>query len=177
MSGSRARTTVLNLAGARSDLAGLLASISVVALQLFLVAPDLAAHLTQLAHVALVCAVTTVDEARTVLVESAGFVMRVGGTILATAAVAALDVAVLSARLQQLQQPQRDEIQRFHRYEQWRDKLIAGDAALGQQLGQRFGHAWADVSNLIDQARAGKAGASRALFRSLAELDRESDNR
>ena len=93
-----------------------------------------------------------------------------------TAAVAALDVAVLSAQLQQLQQPQRDEIQRFHRYEQWRDKLIAGDAALVQQLGQRFGHAWADVSNLIDQARAGKAGASRALFRSLAELDRKSDN-
>ncbi len=85
-----------------------------------------------------------------------------------------VDPAPLAAALERIQAPAREDRQRLHRIEAWRDRLLAeGDSALPALL-----ETWprADRAHVRRLCRAALAGehatrARRALFRYLRELD------
>lgn len=85
------------------------------------------------------------------------------------------DTEALRERLDSLHRPHQLSVAAFHRAEQWRDRLIAGDQGSLQEILQR--HPGADTQrlrqltrNAIKEAEQGKPPKSaRELFRLIAE--------
>ena len=86
------------------------------------------------------------------------------------------DVDTILIQLKQIALPQQQEVETLHQVEQWRDKLIAGDNALINNLLQQFGNADRQhlrqlVRNANKEAQGNKPPkASRLLFKYLKEL-------
>lgn len=85
------------------------------------------------------------------------------------------DADLIGRELQALSRPQRKEVQAFHRLEQWRETLIAGDDALLDDLVDRYGADRQRLRQLVRNARTERERAAapksaRLLFRYLAGL-------
>jgi ribosome-associated protein len=83
-------------------------------------------------------------------------------------------------KLDRVSQPQRDQVRAFHQVEQWRDRLVAGDDDLINEIVERFMQADRQhLRQLVRNARREKERdvspkAARSLFRYLAELQQGS---
>lgn len=89
------------------------------------------------------------------------------------------DTTAIERELQRLSQAQRQQVQRFHETERWRDELLNGDEALIDELVERFAAERQRLRQLVRNARRERDGdrppkAARLLFRYLNEL-REQD--
>ena len=90
------------------------------------------------------------------------------------------DVETIQTQLKQLALPKQQEVEAFHKVEQWRDKLIAGDNDLINQLITQFKNADRQqlrqlVRNAVKEAQQNKPPkASRLLFKYLHELQEPS---
>ena len=87
------------------------------------------------------------------------------------------EVEAIRRALARIHQPRRDEVERLHRLEDWRDRLIAGDDALLNDIIARYPiaerqHIRQLVRNANREAAQNKPPkSSRALFRYLGTLD------
>lgn len=92
------------------------------------------------------------------------------------------DVEPLRERLASLHRPHQLGVAAFHRAEQWRDRLLAGDNAVLQEIVERF--PGADLQrirqlsrNARKEAEQGKAAKSaRELFKLIAETQQAGSN-
>ena len=86
------------------------------------------------------------------------------------------DDAVIRKTLVQISQPQREEVKAFHEIEHWRDRLIAGDDEVINQLVSRFPDADRQyLRQMIRNARKEHQQekppkSSRLLFKYIKEL-------
>ena len=89
------------------------------------------------------------------------------------------DVETIQTELKQLALPKQQEEEAFHEVEQWRDKLIAGDNDLINELVNQFANADRQhlrqlVRNASKEAQQNKPPkSSRLLFKYLQELQEE----
>lgn len=93
----------------------------------------------------------------------------------------AADADRISRELQAMARPHREEVQAFHRLEQWREALLAGDDRLLADLVDRYGADRQRLRQLVRNARAERERAAapksaRLLFRYLADLQGASDD-
>jgi ribosome-associated protein len=87
-----------------------------------------------------------------------------------------VDAETIARELEELDQPRRAAARAFRQVEQWRDALVAGDAALLDDLRARFPSA--DHGRLrqlataarAEHARGGPSKSGRQLFRYLSEM-------
>ena len=90
------------------------------------------------------------------------------------------EVDAIHEALDNLHQPHREEVETFHQVESWRDRLIAGDVDLINELVARFPGAERQylrqlVRNAAREQQKNKPPkSSRILFKYLAELQQES---
>ena len=91
--------------------------------------------------------------------------------------------------LERLARPHHEDVRRFHQLEQWRDRLLAGEARVFDELVEKFGeYDRAELSRLVRAARRGRdadpqhtggpdaaveSRGKRAVFRFLAELEND----
>lgn len=85
------------------------------------------------------------------------------------------DVDAIYRALDGLLRPHRQQVQAFHETEQWRDKLIAGDEALLNELVDRFNADRQHLRQLVrnaqkEQAQNKPPRSARVLFQYLTEL-------
>jgi len=80
-----------------------------------------------------------------------------------------IDPAPIEAALMKFDQSSAENTARMHLLEKWRDRLIAESDALTEFLNQYPGADVQHLRSLIRQAKAEKAGASRALFRTIRD--------
>lgn len=93
-----------------------------------------------------------------------------------------VDTVPIRAALERRSEVDRQRVRREHGLEQWRERLIADEAAAWTELGDRVGDpsALPQLRTLARQARAEKASsrppaAARQLFRRLRELLEDAD--
>lgn len=118
------------------------------------------------------------DELRTELLAAQGFERGALARQLRylTGLLRAADAAQITRELDRVDQPQRDEARAFRQVGQWRDALVAGDAAVLDELGARFPAIELDsLRRLAAAAREERAlgkpsRSGRQLFRYLAGL-------
>lgn len=118
------------------------------------------------------------DELRTELLAAQGFERGALARQLRylTGLLRAADAAQITRELDRVDQPRRDEARAFQQVEQWRDALVAGDAAVLDELGARFPELELDsLRRLATAAREERAlgkpsRSGRQLFRYLAGL-------
>ena len=86
------------------------------------------------------------------------------------------DVETIQIQLKQIGLPKQQEVEAFHKVEEWRDQLIAGDNDLMNELVTQFENADRQhlrqlVRNATKEAQQNKPPkASRLLFKYLNEL-------
>lgn len=85
------------------------------------------------------------------------------------------DIDAIRLALDKLLQPGRDQARAFHRIEQWRDKLIAGDDALLDELVHGFGADRQHLRQLVRNAQKEREQnkpprSARMLFQYLTEI-------
>jgi len=85
------------------------------------------------------------------------------------------DVDLIARELEAMSRPHRREVQAFHRLEQWREVLIAGDERLLDDLVDRHGADRQQLRQLVRNARRERERelapkAARLLFKYLADL-------
>lgn len=85
------------------------------------------------------------------------------------------DVDAIRRALDGLAQPHREQVRAFHETEQWRDKLIAGDDALLDELVNHHGADRQHLRQLVrnaqkEQAQNKPPRSARILFQYLTEL-------
>src|SRR5688572_15309699 len=91
------------------------------------------------------------------------------------------DVEAIRKTLEELQQPHRQQVREFQQLEQWRDRLLAGDEDLLNELAQRFPRADRQhmrqlIRNALREREQNKPPKSaRALFQYLSELNSSSN--
>lgn len=114
----------------------------------------------------------------------------------ASGLLARTDWQAVADALERLARPHHEEVRRFHQLEQWRDRLLAGEAGVFDELVRHFGeYDRAELSRLVGAARRNQASGSevadgrraggqaadgerrgaRAVFRFLAELEKGSE--
>ena len=91
------------------------------------------------------------------------------------------DIPAIQLELNRQKQPSKQQTERFHQLEQWRDRLIEGDEKLLSQLIERFEQTDRQyLRQLIRNANLERKKdkppkSARALFRYLSELRDQSD--
>lgn len=89
-----------------------------------------------------------------------------------TGQLSSADTEALTSELDRLERPHRVDVARFHKIEQLRDDLIAGNDEASTHIRQHHGEdCCADIEALAQAARRERPGAARALFRQLSKLD------
>lgn len=90
------------------------------------------------------------------------------------------EVNAIRKALDNLHQPHREEVEKFHQVESWRDRLITGDNNLINELVARFPAAERQYLRQLvrnadrEQQQNKPPKSSRILFKYLAELQQES---
>ena len=91
------------------------------------------------------------------------------------------DVEAIELTIARQNAPQKEAVERLHRVEEWRDKLIAGDNALLTDLVNQFAtcdaqHLRQLVRNANKETKANKPPkSSRLIFKYLNDLDEQQD--
>jgi len=89
------------------------------------------------------------------------------------------DIDTIELTMQRQNAPQKESVERLHRVEEWRDKLIAGDNALLTELVGKFEacdaqHLRQLIRNANKEAKNNKPPkSSRLIFKYLNELDEQ----
>lgn len=91
------------------------------------------------------------------------------------------DIEAIRRDLDGLLQPHREQVRAFHEAEQWRDRLIAGDDALLNELVDRHGADRQHLRQLVrnaqkEQAQNKPPRSARMLFQYLTEIKNEEQN-
>lgn len=92
------------------------------------------------------------------------------------------DIDAIELTMDRQNAPQKEAVERLHRTEQWRDKLIAGDAALLTELVGKFEDCDIQylrqlIRNANKEAKSNKPPKSaRLIFKYLNELDEQQHN-
>jgi len=92
------------------------------------------------------------------------------------------DLDAIELTMQRLNIPQKKSVERLHRVEEWRDKLIAGDNTLLTELIGKFESCDTQylrqlIRNANKEAKGNKTPKSaRLIFKYLNELDEQQDN-
>ena len=92
------------------------------------------------------------------------------------------DIDAIELTMDRQNAPQKEAVERLHRTEQWRDKLIAGDNALLTELVSQFENCDAQhlrqlIRNANKEAKNNKPPKSaRLIFKYLNELDENSES-
>ena len=92
------------------------------------------------------------------------------------------DIDAIELTMERQNAPQKEAVERLHRVEEWRDKLIGGDNALLTELVSQFEACDAQylrqlIRNANKEAKANKPPkSSRLIFKYLNDLEEQQDN-